>query len=86
VDKGKGKAVDKGAGDKSKGQVGGTGTPSGPAAKASSEAGPSGHNTRLTRSTSKGWAPKRTSYRVAKSGLRYGGPSDVEERDPSTEE
>jgi len=85
VEKGKGKAVDKGVGEKSKGQVRGTGTPSVPAAKASSEAGPSGHNTRLTRSTSKGRPPKRTSYRVAKSGLQYGGPSDMEEWDPSIE-
>jgi len=77
VDKDKGKAVDKGAEEKSKGQVGGTGTPSGPAAKASSEAGPSGHNTRLIRSISKGRAPKRISYWVAKSGLQYRGPSNI---------
>jgi len=76
---GKGKAV-----QKDQGKPEGKGKPSGPAAKASSHAGPSGHNTRLTRSTSKRGAPT-TIKSIGRTGI-YGGPSDMEERDPTESE
>jgi len=93
-DKGKGKGK-----GKEQGEPGAKDKPcaySGPPAKASSEAGPSGHNTRLTRSTSKKKNPKTTSSSSSKAldaplptSSPYakktvaiiGGRSDVEEAD-----